>query len=149
MYLEPCQRRIRWKFFLKLVKGLKPLTVFAKKTPSYIFENVLITPCYASPNYVFRKSSANFTGKTPVLESLFTKAAGPQACNFVKKRIEHRCFTVKFAKFLRASFFTEHPWWLLFRINNSNNPAIYSKIFLQYPLRTTNISSPATFTVTN
>ena len=51
-----------------------------------------------------RKSFANFTGKPPMLESLFTKVAGPQACNFIKKRIEHRYFTVKFAKFLRAPF---------------------------------------------
>ena len=47
---------------------------------------------------------ANITGKTLVLESLFTEVAGPQACNFVKKKIQHRCFTVKFAKFLRAGF---------------------------------------------
>ena len=25
----------------------------------------------------------------------------------------HRCFPVNFAKFLRATFFTEHLWWLL------------------------------------
>ena len=30
--------------------------------------------------------------------------------NFAGK---HRCFPVKFAKFLRAPFFTEHIWWLL------------------------------------
>ena len=47
---------------------------------------------------------ANFTGKTLVLESLFTKVASPQACNFIKKKMQHRCFTVKFAKFLRAPF---------------------------------------------
>ena len=29
--------------------------------------------------YFFHKSFENFTGKTPVLESLFTKVAGPQA----------------------------------------------------------------------
>ena len=25
-----------------------------------------------------------------------------QACNFIKKRLRHRCFSVKFAKFLRT-----------------------------------------------
>ena len=40
--------------------------------------------------------------KTPVLESLLNKAAGVQACNFIKKRLQHGCFPVKFAKFLRA-----------------------------------------------
>ena len=47
---------------------------------------------------------ANFAGKTLVLESLFATVAAPRACNFIKKKIQHRCFTVKFAKFLRAPF---------------------------------------------
>ena len=44
-----------------------------------------------------------FTGKTPALESLFNKVAGVQACNFIKKRLQHRCFPVAIAKFLRTS----------------------------------------------
>ena len=36
-----------------------------------------------------------FHRKTPVLESL-------QACNFIKKRLYHRCFPVKFVKFWRT-----------------------------------------------
>ena len=85
--------------------------------------------------YFFRKSFGNFTGKTPVLESLFRKVAGPQAWKFIKKR----CFPVKFATFLRAPFFTEHLWWLLFKISNSSNPTICSKIFHYSPLGTRNI----------
>ena len=34
--------------------------------------------------------------------ALLTK--GLQACNFIKKRLQHRCFPVKFAKFLRTHF---------------------------------------------
>ena len=30
------------------------------------------------------------------------------ASNFIKKRLQHRCFPVKFKKFLRTSFYTEH-----------------------------------------
>ena len=53
----------------------------------------------------FRK----FHRKTPVLEeSLFNKVAGLKDCNFIKKRLQHRCFPVKFANFLRTPFFTEH-----------------------------------------
>ena len=37
--------------------------------------------------------------------SLFNKVAGLKACNFIKKRLQHRCFPVKFAKFFRTSFF--------------------------------------------
>ena len=35
------------------------------------------------------------------------------ACNFIKKRLQHRCFPMKFAKFFRAPFFTEHLQWLI------------------------------------
>ena len=42
---------------------------------------------------------------TPLLESLFNKVTGLQACNFIKRRLQHKCFHVKFAKFFRASFF--------------------------------------------
>ena len=38
---------------------------------------------------------SNFTGETPVLESLFKK---------VKKRFQQRYFLMKFTKFLRALF---------------------------------------------
>ena len=34
-----------------------------------------------------------------------------QACNLIKKD-SNRCFSVKFRKFLRTTFFTEHLWWL-------------------------------------
>ena len=44
----------------------------------------------------FRK----FHRKIPVLESLFVKVAGPKDCNFIKTRLQHRCFPAKFARFL-------------------------------------------------
>ena len=40
----------------------------------------------------------------PVLEFLFNKVAGLQVCNFIEKRLQHRCFHVKFTKSLIASF---------------------------------------------
>ena len=36
-----------------------------------------------------------------------------KACNFIKNRLQHSFFSVKFAKFLRIPFFTEHLRWLL------------------------------------
>ena len=61
------------------------------------------------------KNFENLIGRTPALESLFKKAAGPEACNFIKKRLQHRCFSVKFANFLRAPFSTEDHRWLAFK----------------------------------
>ena len=39
-----------------------------------------------------------------MLEFLFNKVAGLQAWNIIKKRPQHRCFSLKIAKSLRASF---------------------------------------------
>ena len=51
------------------------------------------------------------------LESLFDK---------VKERLQHRCFSVKFAKFLKATLFTEDLRWLLLKVFHKNE--IYKKI---------------------
>ena len=48
---------------------------------------------------MFLKSS-KIHRKTPVFESLFNKVAGLNPCNFIKKRLQHRCFSVNFANFV-------------------------------------------------
>ena len=50
-----------------------------------------------------------------MLESLFNKVASLQACNFIKKRLQYRCFPVNIAKDLWTAFYTEHFWWLLLK----------------------------------
>ena len=51
-----------------------------------------------------------------MLETLFNKVAELKACNFIKKRLQHRYFPVNIAKLLRAAFFIEHIRWLLLQI---------------------------------
>ena len=46
--------------------------------------------------------SCKFHGKTLALEPLFNKVAGLQAYNFIKRRVRHSCFPVKFVKLLRT-----------------------------------------------
>ena len=63
-----------------------------------------------SPSQMFFKIGvfkifASFTGKH-LYWSLFL-------IKFIKNRLQHRCFNVKFAKFLRAYFSLEHLWWLV------------------------------------
>ena len=60
-----------------------------------------------------------------MLESVFNS-------NFIKKRLQHKCFPEKFAKFLRTSFFTEHLRWLLlfFLKQRSKNEKIYSHKYI-------------------
>ena len=66
--------------------------------------------------------------ETPVLESLLNKVVGPKACNFFKKKFQHRCFPVNFAKFLRTAFFIKHLRWLLLK---------HTSYFLQRSIITT------------
>ena len=53
--------------------------------------------------------------KTSVAEFLFNKVTALKARNFIKKKLQHRCFPVNIAKFLRTTFFTEHLKWLFLR----------------------------------
>ena len=55
---------------------------------------------------------SGFHLKTSVVEFLFKKVAALKARNFIKKKLQHRCFAVNITKFLRTSFFAEHLWWL-------------------------------------
>ena len=50
------------------------------------------------------KKFVNFTGNTCV-GVFFDKVAVPQNSNFIKKRLQHRFFPAKFAKFLRTACF--------------------------------------------
>ena len=47
------------------------------------------------------KNYKNFTGNICVGVS-FLRKLGLQACNFIKKRLQHRCLPVKLTKFLRT-----------------------------------------------
>ena len=55
----------------------------------------------------------NILSKTSVLESLFNKVAERQVCNYIKKWLQHRCFPVNIAKFLKTAFLfnTSSGWF--------------------------------------
>ena len=87
--------------FIHCLKQQRPFkTMFDRdllyKYQKQSYADVLQNRC----SYKFRK----FHRKALVFESLFNKVAGLKAC-----------FPVKFAKFLRATFFTEHLLWLLLK----------------------------------
>ena len=46
-----------------------------------------------------------------MLESPFNKAACLKVCNSIKKRLQHSCFPVNLAKFLKTHFFTKKFQW--------------------------------------
>ena len=74
----------------------------------------------------FSSKIANFTGKH-VYTSLLWLSCRHQISNFIKKRLQHRLFPVKFAKFLRAPCFTEHLQWLLLKVSGFQPATLLKK----------------------
>ena len=70
-----------------------------------------------SSDQVFLKFSQISQEKSSVGVSFQENYLSEKVCNFIKKRLQHRCFPVKFSKFLRKFFSTEHLWWLLLKSN--------------------------------
>ena len=58
------------------------------------------------------KYFADFKGKHLCWSPFLTKFL----TNFIKKTLQCRCFPVKFTKFFRRPFSTEHLWWLLLHV---------------------------------
>ena len=69
---------------------------------------------------------ANFEGST-CAGIFFDKVAGPQNCNFIKKRLQHRLFPMKFAKTLRRPYFTEHLQLLLLTVSGFQPEILFKK----------------------
>ena len=82
-----------------------------------------------------------FHWKTPVLDSLFNKVLDFQACNFIKKIFQLECFPVKFAQFLRTSFFREHFRWLLLGVISSSDYHLWHIYKLLETLPSTDIKA--------
>ena len=75
-----------FKLLLLLFFQIKILSIFA------------ICGWRCSVKQGFLKKFRNIHRRTPVLESLFNKVA----CNFIKKRLQHKCFPVSIAKFFKT-----------------------------------------------
>ena len=79
--------------------------------------------------------------KTFALESLFNKVAFLQFCNFIKKRLHHRCFLVDIAsKIYKNTYFDKHLQKAAFEetfVNCRANPSTQFRYFtLMRPLLT-------------
>ena len=61
-----------------------------------------------------------------MLEHLFNKVIAIQACYFIKKRLQHRCFLVEFAKILRTPTVKKiYKWLLLLDINRQTKSVFF------------------------
>ena len=68
------------------------------------------------------RNFTKFNGKYLCQSLYFNKVASLRALGlqlYLKKSLWHRCFPVKFAKFLRTPFLTETLRWLLLRVSTS------------------------------
>ena len=101
--------------FFKKVAGLKPATLLKKRLGHMNFAKVLRTPFLQNTSgrllldtavskqlKLHRSSHPRCSVKKSVLKNFENVCKGPQACNFIKKRLQHMCFLVKFATFLRT-----------------------------------------------
>ena len=52
-----------------------------------------------------RRNNNKYNRKTDVLESLFNNVV---CLNFIKKRMQHRCFPVNFSKIFRNTYFVAY-----------------------------------------
>ena len=82
--------------------------------------------CYVKKGVL--KNVGNFRGKHEWLESLFKKITCLQTSNFIKKRLQHRCFSVKFAEFLRISIL-KNIWEGLFLTVLKTSKKTYEVVF--------------------
>ena len=96
----------------EIFKMFKNKTKFTR-TACLIAEAATIVFCYK----MCSQKTLKFQRKTSVLEYVFTKTAGPQAFNFIKKKLQQRCFPGKFDKFLRIPILKNICELTAFRIN--------------------------------
>ena len=55
-----------------------------------------------------------------MLYSLFNKLQAFKACDFIKKRLQHRCFAMNIAKCLRKTFIEQLRWLFLSETDQRN-----------------------------
>ena len=67
------------------------------------------------------KNFANFTGKHLCQSFFLIKLQTQKPATLLKTDSSTGVFLMKFANFLRTSFFTERIWWLLLKAINSSS----------------------------
>ena len=96
-------KHLCWSRFWKK----QPLEVFCRKVVLKIFQGkhfvgVSLIKFVKTCKICDIFKSTYFEEHLQTTASVLNKIAGPKVSNFIKKRLQHRCFLVKFAKFLRT-----------------------------------------------
>ena len=98
------------KFFIKIKSTWRPEQALLL-TLLYHGRTVRSSHCRCCVRKLFLK----------MLESLLNKVAGLKVCNFLKNRLQHRCFPVNIAKFLILPILKNICKWLLFNFFNGSH----------------------------
>ena len=62
-----------------------------------------------------KRGLGNLSRKWGLVEKRVRSIHSLKAYNFIKKRLQRKCFPVNIAEFMRSAFFIEHFWWLLLK----------------------------------
>ena len=121
---HPCRSGISTKLLCNIIEithwhGCSPvnlLHIFKAPFPKNTSRRLLLTAVHTKPfsshkgsrsHVLQNRHSWKFCGihrKTLVLESVFNTVTDLQDCNFIKKRLQHMCFPVNIATFVRIIF---------------------------------------------
>ena len=97
--------KIDWFYVSKETKGQSGRPIRFLNNVTQFSMQYIITTIRTSRLQMFFEIGVfkvcNIHRKTPVLESLFSKVTRLKICKFIKKRLQHRCFPVNTANFLR------------------------------------------------
>ena len=105
-------KHLCWILFFSKVAGLEACNFIKKEIFKNTFLQKISGGCFYMNRFLqvcdedIKKESEAATGGILLKKAL-------RLATLLKKRLWHKCFSMSFAKFLRAPFFTEHFWWLL------------------------------------
>ena len=70
---------------------------------------------------------SQYSHENTYVGSLFSKVAGLKTCNFIEKRLQHRCLPVNIVKLLRAPILKNICKWLLLLFSTFYLPTGFTK----------------------
>ena len=105
-YFPVFQRKNYFNYF----PVLRLCCVTAAQNSITLFPEATVRRC--SSKWMFLKFLQNSQENT-CEGSFFNKVTDLKVCNFIKKRLQHRCFPVNILEFSRSTFFIEYLWSLV------------------------------------
>ena len=107
------------KYFARTIKMQQMFTMNTKKEPPEVFYKKAVL-----------KNFSILTGRHLCWSLFFNQFVVLQVCNFIKKRFQHRCFSVNIAKFLKTHILKKICERLLLNNVKPNFSSVYLKMLI-------------------